>query len=121
MNMAKLTVITRQRLFGHKPGSVIVVDDSTIVRGLLARGRLDLVDPPSLEILDGKSSSTPSTDSELPDESKRPSGSGSRKTSRKRTESSEGSGSGGSDGEPSEVVEDRQDDTEGKAYRSSYS
>lgn len=119
MNMAKLTVITRQRLFGHKPGSVIVVDDSTIVRGLLARGRLDLVDPPSLEILDGKSSPAPSTNSELPDEPERTSSSGSRKTSRKRIESSEGSGSAGGDGGSSEVVEDRQDDTEGEAYRSS--
>lgn len=116
--MAKLTVINRQRLFGHKPGSVIVVDDSPIVRGLLARGRLDLVDPPSLEILDGKSSSTSGTDSELPQQPKRTRNAGSRKASAERSPEGEGT-SPGSGGDPEGFVEDREDNTEREAYRSS--
>lgn len=117
--MAKLTVINRQRLFGHKPGSVIVVDDSPIVRGLLARGRLDLVDPPSLEILDGKSSSTSGTDSELPQQPKRTRNAGSRKASAERSEQSSAASPEGSDGGSSGLATDHQDEPEGEAYRSS--
>ena len=116
--MAKLTVITRQHLFGSRPGSVIVVEDSPIVRGLLARGRLNLVDPPCLEMLDGPSSVEASADQELPDKPKRARSSGSRKTSEERSGRSEENvpdSFGGHEGQSA----DSQDHTEGEAYRPS--
>lgn len=117
--MAKITVITRQRIFGHKPGSVIVVDDSPIIRGLLNRNRLDLVDPPSLEMLDGDPNSTEAgTDQELPEQPKRPRRSGSRKTSAERP--AEGTGTvPGSNGGHEEFTADSADHTAGEAYSSS--
>lgn len=119
----KITVITRQRLFGHKPGSVIVVDDSQIVRGLIARNRLDLVDPPELpefgEEYDGyESGSAPGSNQEFLEQSQRPSGKGSRKTRSKRPAESAGTVPGSLGGHE-ELPEDHSDEPEGEAYRSS--
>lgn len=116
----KLTVITNQRLFGHRPGSVIVVEDSQLVRGLIARKRLDLVDPPSLELIDGnQSSSESSADQELPEQPKRTRTKGSRKASTERSEGGEEVSSEGVGGS-SEFTESSEHDSEGEADRSDH-
>lgn len=124
--MGQLTVINRQRYLGHKPGSVIVVQDSFIVRALLKNGRLDLVDPPELPSLKkeeasngNESSPETGTDQELPDKPKRTRNAGPRKASAKRSAESEGTGSEGSDGGLGGFIADSQDHTKGEADRTS--
>lgn len=120
----ELTVITRQRVFGHKPGSVIVVEDNPMVRGLLARNRLDLVDPPELppleEASDGKSSVETGTDQELPERPKRSRRKGSGATSGERPAESEGTVPGSIGSDEAESA-DSADHTEGEAYSESNS
>lgn len=117
--MAKVTVINNQRYKGQPAGNVIEVDDSPVVRGLLRDGKLSLVDPPSLEILDGvQSGAEAGADQELSDEPKRTRRKGSRKASAECPPEGEGTSASGS-GNPEGLSADSADHTEGEAYSES--